>query len=450
MSKNWSIEAEWAPLETGPAHERAGFAALGISAYGIWLTTGHDRLSQTVRKAPYLSAYHFAEWLAWNWWRLRWEPRKASPEWELSHAMASIGSGYVWPNIHIVSDGENITLISRPTPERTRTPYRYINDCVSIITAAEFESEVDRFIESVLKRVLDYKEPRSTEQTIKDIQERLLGYPVPENNLQDIWRTVERARRDPAVYALRKLEALLGEDPGEVEESRLAQLLAEGAQTGQAALEEIAANRIPGQDLPDIPRLLELGCTQGAQADSQSRISLHASVGGDLDLPWKIGAAAAILLREQEHIKPESAITNAKLAEMAGASGKIFETPPGSTPPVDLSFLVTESAQHDRIVLRSRWQNGRRFELARLLGDALVHSTDDPMRPATRSDTHRQKVQRAFAAELLSPFQAVDAMLAGDYSLENQQDVAQHFQVSDLTIRSLLVSNKRIDRSELE
>jgi hypothetical protein len=40
-------------------------------------------------------------------------------------------------------------------------------------------------------------------------------------------------------------------------------------------------------------------------------------------------------------------------------------------------------------------------------------------------------------------------MLEGDYSMESQQDVAHHFQVCDLTIRTLLVNHGRLDRGEL-
>ena len=70
--------------------------------------------------------------------------------------------------------------------------------------------------------------------------------------------------------------------------------------------------------------------------------------------------------------------------------------------------------------------------------------------PATRSYTYRQKMQRSFAAELLSPFEAVDEMLGGDYSIENQQDVAEYFQVSEITIRTLLVNHNRLEREELD
>ncbi|SBP87447.1 conserved hypothetical protein [Thiomonas sp. X19] len=430
MPERWSITPEWAQLETGSPEERAGFAALGIYAYDACLTEGHDRLLQSIRRDPYLSAYHFAEWLAWNWWRLRWEPHKKSPEWELSHAMASIGGGYIWPNIHIVSDGQAVTLVSKPTPERARTPYRYITDSVSVITAADFESEVDLFIEAVLQRL-------QTRQ-------------VADSNLSDIWQHVLQERQDPTLSMHRKLEALLSEDPGEVDEALLNRFLSNGEATGQTALEEIAANRIPGKAVPDVTRLLELGHERGAVTNPQDCVTLRTPIPGDLDAAWKVGTRTAQLLRAQENMDQGVAITNDRLADMYGAPRNIFNSAEPLEPQFDLSFVLSESKQRNRVVLRSKWDTGRRFEIARLLGDTLIRVTNDPMRPATRSDTYRQKVQRAFAAELLSPFQAVETMLNGDYSMENQQDVAHYFQVSSLTIRTLLVNHKRIDRSELD
>lgn len=428
MSRRWSIKPEWALLETGSAEERAGFAALGISAYGICLTAGHDRLVQSIRETPYLSAYHFAEWLAWNWWRLRWEPHKNSPDWELSHAMASIGSGYVWPNVHIVSDGENVTLVSKPTPERARTPYRYINDGTSVLPATEFESEVDLFIEAVLQRLRDFQ--------------------VGDSNLHEVWRAVLEERKDPVLSQQRKLEALLGEDPGEMDGILLQRFLRHADVTGRAALEEIAANRIPGQDVPDVEHLIARAKDQGIDTNSQDRITLRAELPKDVDVAWKLGAGAAQLLREQERLEAGSPIANDKLSSMYGAPHETFDTASRASQ-INLSFALARSDTHGQVLLRSRWTAGRRFELARLLGDYLICNTNDPMRTATSSGTYRQKMQRAFAAEFLSPFAAVDAMLEGDYSMESQQDVAHHFQVSELTIRTLLVNHKRIDRSEL-
>lgn len=72
----------------------------------------------------------------------------------------------------------------------------------------------------------------------------------------------------------------------------------------------------------------------------------------------------------------------------------------------------------------------------------------EPLLPATRASSYRQKMQRAFAAELLSPFAFVNDMMGGDYSEEKQNEVAEYFKVSPMTIQTQLVNHRRIDRDD--
>lgn len=117
-----------------------------------------------------------------------------------------------------------------------------------------------------------------------------------------------------------------------------------------------------------------------------------------------------------------------------------------------LCFALDQSGGGARLVLRSRWKTGRRFELARLIGDRVLAARADchteTLFPATRTYSYRQRAQRAFAAELLSPFAAVDDMLADDLSEDRQTSVAKHFGVSPMTIRTQLVNHGRLDRED--
>lgn len=70
------------------------------------------------------------------------------------------------------------------------------------------------------------------------------------------------------------------------------------------------------------------------------------------------------------------------------------------------------------------------------------------LHPATRASTYRQKAQRSFAAEFLSPFEQVEEELTGDYSPEALQDVAERFNVSYLTIETLLKNHGLIARGD--
>ena len=115
----------------------------------------------------------------------------------------------------------------------------------------------------------------------------------------------------------------------------------------------------------------------------------------------------------------------------------------------ELWFDGDQTPQTGRVVLRPKWETGRRFELARLLGDRLAGNADGRLFPATLAYTYRQKLQRAFAAELLCPFEALEDMLRGDYSAESIEDAAEYFIVSERAVRTLLVNHGRLDRDEL-
>ena len=430
MPVNWSISLDWEVLDSGPPEERACFAGIGIQAHNVWLTEGLDVLANSVRKAPRLSAYHLSEWMAWNWWRLRWEPRSATVrDWPSSHRMTTIGGGYVWPNITIFSDGERIALIAKPTEERPQTSYRYIADVAAILQASEFEAGTESFIDQVLERLNSEK--------------------IAKTNLQTIWQSVLEERKTPALARARKLEALLGQDPDESDPKILEQLIADSTSLGSESVDEIAADHGSGGTISTAQELREIAAAKGYDASPRdvARIAHGSGLPRSGQVAaWRLGAAAASALREQERLDGQP-ISNDKLAEMTGVPTNALT---GRTSGGTLSFALDENTTRGKIVFRSKWPAGRRFELARILGDRIARQQSSKLFPATRSYTYRQKMQRSFAAEFLSPFNAVEEILGGDYSMENQQEAAEHFSVSPMTIRTLLVNHKKIEREGLD
>jgi hypothetical protein len=429
MPNGLSITADWERLDVGTSEERACFAAVGIQWNTISLTEGSDSFVNRVRSAPMVSAYHLAEWVAWNWWRLRWEPRSNSADWAFAHRLSTIGQGYVWPNITIFSDGERTALIAKPTRDRADVPFRYLSDTAAIVSASLFENAVDQFVEQV--------------------RGQLRAEGVNDTNLDRIWCDVCEERRAPDAAARRKLEALLGRDPDRGDASAIEQLVADAKAYGELAMNEIAADYGQGGELLTAETLLGIAKSSGFDASPRDAVRLAPGTG----LPpaggvaaWRLGAAAAKALRDQEHLG-DTLITNNKLAKLSGVEARALERGPKGP---SISFAVDDGASTGRVVLRSKWATGRRFELARLLGERIVASPGGRLMSATRAYTYRQKMQRSFAAELLSPFEAVEDILAGDYSAENQQDAARHFQVSDLTIRTLLVNHGRLEREDID
>lgn len=426
---DFSIEADWERLDNGSPEDQACFAALGLRCNDIWLTQVEDAFVKAAREKAHLSAYRLAEWLASNWWRLRWEPQAKSLDWALSHRMTTIGGGYVWPNITIFSDGERVVLLARPTRPQPQEPLRYTADIASVIRAGAFESGIDRFI--------------------KRVQERLRDNKLTGTNLDLVWTDVLAERADPGVASRRRFEALLGFDPDEAEEAVIETLIADSRILGEKEMGEIAANRSRSGVIRTASELRASAQAHGFETNPGDIVRLAPNT----RLPplgeapaWRRGAEAAQALRRQMRLGA-APISNRRLAEMAGVSTATI-TDRAAGP--DFSFGLDENQSSGRVVLRSKWQTGRRFDLARLLGDRLAGGAGGKLFPATNTYTYRQKLQRSFAAELLCPFEGLEDMLHGDYSPDGIEDAANHYSVSERTVRTLLVNHGRLDRESLD
>lgn len=428
------LEFGFAPesLAEGTLEERAAFGLFKIQTHLGSMTEGWDYFLDGSRLGPLVSAYHVAEWLAWNWWRQRWEPRRTSPEWDIAHRMNSIGEGYVWPNVTIFSDGERTALLSTASENPDAKPFRYFGSAAVIVPSRTFETAVDEFVGQVLAR--------------------LQALHIPESNLSRLWADILAERSDPEVSRRRRIEAMLGREPDAIDDDQVERLIADAARLGEGAIREVAADR--GQT--DHQSNLALSADQfedAAEALGFDASPLDAVRLNEVYLPnrtevpaWKLGAIAARALREQEKLG-SGKIQNSRLAAFAGTTRSALARSAQSGTP--MSFALNKTAQNSKIVLRSKWDGGRRFDLARLIGDNLLNR-DGKLHPATRAYTYRQKAQRSFAAELLSPFDAVEDMMAGDYSLEMQQDVSEYFAVSPMTINTLLKNHGRIERDDPE
>jgi hypothetical protein len=425
------LEIALAPerLDEGRPEERACFGLFTIRAGEVELTGGMDFFISAYRPGPLVSGYHAAEWLAWNWWRLRFEPRFAASEWWRAHKMTAIGEGYVWPNLTIFSDGVRTALLAERSVRPDAKPFRYLGAPACVLPSAQFEAAVDAFIPRILGRLRDQG--------------------VDETDLDRIWRDVLAERADPGLFKRRKLEALLGKEPDEADPAALEGLVTDAASLGDQAVEELAADYARGGVLLTADALGQIAASSGFAASPRSavRLATGTRLRSAQDVPaWQIGADAARLVREQEGLGSQP-ISDPTLARLAGVETKALTA---ATNTGRISFALDRTGTDSRVVLHSGWNTGRRFHLARLLADRLVAPPRGRLHAATRAYTYRQKMQRSFAAELLSPFQAVDDMLKGDYSAEAQQDAAEHFQVSERTILTLLVNYRRLEREELD
>ena len=164
-------------------------------------------------------------------------------------------------------------------------------------------------------------------------------------------------------------------------------------------------------------------------------------------LPWQEGVEIARQIRKKLHLG-ERPLVDSCLRDLLGISKKDFDAYGAMKDSLPVSVGKNAKGSSLEIIPRAKPRNtGRRFELARLLGDALINdSRKDEWLISSDYRSARQKRQRAFAAELLCPINALEGYLNGDYSETKQEAAADHFYVSDYTVKTLLVNYGRIER----
>ncbi len=444
MTNGLTISLNPENADSGTEVERATFGLFAMTANEHLLTAGEDMNNGRLRHGPYVPGCHIAEWLVWNWWRLRWEVRRPSDEdvsthWNFAHQMSSIGEGYVWPNVTIFSDDVLSCLSSEPSSDPEMVLFRYLGTSGRQWVRAEtLENAIDDFVNDMLMR-LGNKE-------------------IGNSNLHRLWNDLCEERDNPELTCYRRLEAQLGYEPDEADESELKSWLDGSKKLGEKALGEVAADVKPGDKTSPLIHeqdFVEIAERAGFNANPNDAITLDNVT--DISQPeksvqaWHLGQRYAQSIRTQENLHDQP-VCNQVLTSFAGALKDTISGKPDQSMR-NISFAFDRSDSHSYVFLRPSRETGRRFDLARLIGDRVfctqMYDFKEPLLPATRAYSYRQKLQRAFAAELLSPFTCVDDMMEGDYdSEEKQNEVADHFNVSPWTIRTQLLNNGRIDSED--
>jgi hypothetical protein len=418
---------QWLAQEHGDEIARAMLGQVELRSGGRSLTLLEDRLARTNRPFANLSAYDLAIWLASNWWRLRWEPERSGVEWRMAHSLAAIGGGYVWPDVTMLSDGEQILVQVKATRGENWEPVRYLENGDFFLSVGEFETAVDSFVESVLAR--------------------LAGCQILETDLHLLWQELRVERLTPETAPVRRLEALMGFDAAAAPDELIDDLLASARQEGSAAVDEVVAG-FPRTAPEILKQLGEKFNSHGTLLDSAmvNELGGHRSDWSLAGPPWARAEAAARIAREIWSLNGQP-VHNDELARLVGADPSLLTGQVAADVSMPAARWTTPNREAWNVVLKSRWEVGRRFELCRLIADGLVAPEGELLLPATAAKTSRQKFQRAFAQEFLCPS---DALLKRLGSLppddEDIEDAAQYFDVSPLLIRSKLANKDILPR----
>lgn len=431
MTGRLHIDCEWSTPSGEPPEvaQTCGFVELKVGEE--WATRCDNEFSGSVSNRALLSAYPLALWLASSWWRLRWEAAQQrvepSLDWKMSHALPAAGGGFVWPALAIESDGESIEMTMHPSGHAPYEPLKYLGQFRAWVRANEFEVAVSRFVEKVLARLHDRQ--------------------VFQTQLHEQWEELSSERANKEISEYRRLEAILGFDPGEASDGVVQRFRELQSSAGAAAAEEIAYASA-GASKSD--QLTSSIVESAGKAAPKGRFQIHPE---DLPVsavmarthPWHRGYALADKLRTHCGWE-ETIVTDERISQLLGINASALEATAGgvsSALPFGIALRSLDESGDARFIFRSHAHVRRRFDAARMLADHLLAPPSDAWLPTTATHTARQKTQRAFAAELLCPNRELREFVGADTSDYRMEDAARHFGVAVETVKHQIVNHWR-------
>jgi len=419
------INEHWSDI-TGDNERGCTMSELAIRVGDINLTENYNSWSKTVDETVVVSAFPLSMWLLENWWRLLCEPLpgylggRLNVDWRMAHEMGAANEGFVWPAIAFVSDYENIHIFARPSGDKKQS-VRYINGLnhPEAVSVASFEGGVERFVTEVVNRLKSLK--------------------MRGGAIEELWKIIAQERSDPETALYRRIEASMGYDPDEAEEALMRYAIEKQAETGSGSLSELAPlyGKYSNDSLLGIEKLIDSSSVAGKPEISLPRRDHGAS---RKSTPWKEAFRDAQLLRK-EISKDREPLDTDILFNLLGISSndKNRWERIGEKRRVSVGIPERDGGSF-KFIPRKRHPLGRRFELARYLGD-FFYTTDKQWLVGSDLGTVRQKYQRAFAAELLCPAEGLLEYLGYDFSRENLEDAAEHFRVSEFVVESTLMNS---------
>ena len=425
---DFEFAAEWCAAGNDAPEYYHTMARLALRVGNVNLMKNEDIWSRTIQKSVLVSAYPLAMWLASSWWRLNWEPLPAhspSLDWRMTHEMGAANEGYVWPQIIFASDWEAVKIWTPPSADDENQSVKYLNGLAApaSIGLNGFQRGVEAFITTVISRL--------------DVSPGCRNTP-----LSDLWKIIQEERAVPEIAKYRRIEAEMGFDPDECPEALMEKALSFEQEMGIDALHELTPVYGKSAKQTLIAAIRDI-------ADSPGLIGKPAIIDSDditpfiqttRDAPWQHAVAKAGALRRMIG-NTTNMINNAGLCDLLGLqASKVEEWAPAKRN--DAAVAVPEDPKQFKFIPRKKHPIAKRFELARFIGDYLLtEPANGHWLTSTDLRTARQKYQRAFAAEFLCPIDALCAFLEGDYSESAIEEAADHFQVSQTTVTSLLLNN---------
>ncbi len=372
-----------------------------------------------LRDGIYLSLFPVAEWIVENWWALLYEVSSPHrPRGFLArHSLAAASEGFALPSLTIISEGPRIR-VEWQAASRPGAHLSFVESGQEWIERDDVASGLSHLVTAVVSR-LDESGIHGT-------------------HLQADWRAITQADREEREFC--QAAGRLGLDPYAIKPEESDSILAAADRMPTDMLEELFSATDVGALVATsdcIKAFLDSSVGRSASLDNLTHLKKHLPQQYRPERPWDFGYATARELRKRlnlgnDAIPSVDALGQALQIPQSDWLDSISEI--GLLSGVDV--IVASSRDSSPFFgLRRYTPRAKTFAVSRGLFEYLHFEQS----LVTRSQTYRQKMNRAFAAELLAPSEALRQLVQDTLvSQEEVEDIAERFGTSEAVIRHQL------------
>lgn len=387
----------------------------------IWVgdscaTLAEDLSTGSTRRSITVSLYPLAEWIAFNWWLIKFDSRVSEPSVRaLRRNIKSSGDGFIWPDIEIAPVGPVSSIRWSPIQPLAGDTVRYLTSGERWVDSAQLEHSLTRLVQAVITRLEESK--------------------IFDTSLQKEWSALGLLDDEETEFC--EASARLGLDPFSEGQDTFGSIEDAFSNLSEGVRNDFLDVVKPDSILPALAAVRKsldrAGSSPVARTDqfSPELVSQAMQDAGSVQPgvpPWVVGYAAARNVRSHLGLRPTDPLENMPV----NVSVETADAPEFS----GVGKCVDKDALIYLVLLRDMREPSRRFAMSR----ALWHGAETKGRDGyllTNARTSRQQIGRAFAAELLAPGAGIRELLPGDARAAAPEElavVAEHFRTSGMVI----------------
>jgi hypothetical protein len=397
---------------------------------------------KTTHESVFLPLYDLAEWIAFRWWRLLYEPmvegRTNGEDYPYRHTLTYATDSHALPRLELVPEGDVVRLTW--TPEAHPASHlTFTSEGEAYVRRDALEKQMARMLNAVNRRL---------------VEEGVYG-----TKFQEEWAAIQEARDDDGMREFCADVARLGLDPYALD-PQIETTILEIDDFIPVSLRDAFYGAAHPERIREQARALRAasGLFSGEARGSEFLTSIRRTTSArtfEHDRPWKEGYAFATYVRKEMSLHDVIFESTDEIAR------RFFLNPSESIhfghQSRGLFNVYVEAISQDVpgfVLDTPESEPSKKFHFCRGLHEYLSTSNGQALL-VTQEKTWRQRRNRAFAAEFLAPIDRLRAKVSEHAKRERIIDdeelgrLSRAFGVGDDLVKHQLENHRVIERTSV-